>query len=145
MFPTIILRHRRENLKKCSLTGLETHPALHFLTYPTSALPDLSNYIVLKVGAPPLTLEDAPKGLFLIDATWRLAAIMGKVVPEMEARSLPPGFKTAYPRRNTDCPDPGAWLSSIEALYIAHRLLNKPHEDLLDRYHWKEDFFRLNN
>ncbi|OGN63310.1 MAG: hypothetical protein A3E80_02230 [Chlamydiae bacterium RIFCSPHIGHO2_12_FULL_49_9] len=145
MFPTIILRHRRENLKKCSLTGLETHPALHFLTYPTSALPDLSNYIVLKVGAPPLTLEDAPKGLFLIDATWRLAAIMGKVVPEMEARSLPPGFKTAYPRRNTDCPDPGAGLSSIEALYIAHRLLNKPHEDLLDRYHWKEDFFRLNN
>jgi pre-rRNA-processing protein TSR3 len=146
MLPTIILRHRRENLKKCSLTGLETHPALHFLTYPTSALPNLSNYIVLKVGAPPLTVADASKGLFLIDATWRLAGVMAKVMPEgLEERSLPLGFKTAYPRRNTDCLDPTAGLSSIEALYIAHRLLNKPHNDLLNRYHWKEQFFHLNH
>lgn len=143
---TVILRHRRENLKKCSLSGLETHPELRFYTYPTDFLPNCSSFLLLKVGAPPLTFADAEKGLFLIDGTWKLAQVMEKQLPwKLEARSLPPGFKTAYPRRQTDCPDPQAGLSSVEALYIAHRILGRSTEKLLDRYHWKELFIEIND
>lgn len=142
---TVILRHRRENLKKCSLTGLEKHPDLQFFTYPVDLLPDFSQYLLLKVGAPPLTLEDRHRGLFLIDGTWRLAQIMEKQLPwKLEARSLPGGYKTAYPRKQTECPDPESGLSSIEALFIAHHLLGRSTEKLLDRYYWKEIFLRYN-
>jgi pre-rRNA-processing protein TSR3 len=143
---TIILRHRRENLKKCSLRGLENRSDLIFYTYPVDLLPDYSSYLLLKVDAPPLTLEDQERGLFLIDGTWRLAQIMEKQLPwKLEARSLPGGFKTAYPRRQTDCPDPTAGLSSIEALYLAHTLLQRSTENLLDRYYWKERFLQIND
>jgi len=145
MNPTVILRHRRENLKKCSLRGLETNPEFSFFTYPVDTLPDLQTYLLLKVGAPPLTEKDAGRGLFLIDGTWRLAQVMEKQLPfKMEARSLPEGFRTAYPRRQTDCPDPEQGLSSVEALYIAHFILKLPTEKIFDHYHWKERFFQLN-
>ena len=145
MNPTVILRHRRENLKKCSLRGLETRPEFSFYTYPLDPLPDLSGYLLLKVGAPPLTKRDLGRGLFLIDGTWRLAQVMEKQMPlKMEERSLPGGFRTAYPRRQTDCPDPEQGLSSIEALYIAHLILELPTEGIFDHYYWKERFFQLN-
>lgn len=143
---TVILRHRRENLKKCSLTGLENHPALKFYTYPVDPLPDYSQFLLLKVGAPPLTLEDSHRGIFLIDGTWRLAQIMEKQLPwKLEGRSLPGQYRTAYPRRQTDCPDPASGLSSLEALYIAHCILGRSTENLLDRYYWKELFLQHNN
>lgn len=140
---TIILRHRRENLRKCSLRGLEGRSDLIFYTYPTDQLPDYSNYLLLKVGAPILTPEDRGRGLFLIDATWRLAQIMEKQLPwKLEGRSLPSGCKTAYPRRQTQCPDPEAGLASVEALFIAHQILGLSTENLLDHYHWKELFLQ---
>ena len=142
---TLILRHRRENLKKCSLRGLESDPQFAFYTYPKTPLPDLSNYLLLKVGAPPLTFEDRDKGLLLIDGTWALAKVMEEQLPQkMEARSLPTGFKTAYPRRQTDCPDPQSGLSSIEALYVAFTILKIPTDHLLDHYYWKNQFLLLN-
>lgn len=140
---TVILRHRRENLKKCSLTGLENHSDLAFYTYPVDALPDYSHYLLLKVGAPPLSEADRDRGLFLIDGTWRLAQVMEKQLPyKLEARSLPGGYQTAYPRRQTECPDPSSGLSSLEALYIAHLILGRSVEGLLDHYYWKNDFLR---
>lgn len=142
----LILRHRRENLKKCTLTGLETKAGLLFYTYPTDTLPDLSNCLLLKVGAPVLTREDANKSLFLIDGTWRLASVMEKQLPcPLEARSLPPGWKTAYPRRQTECPNPEEGLASLEALYAASLILGLETEGLLDRYHWKEPFLAKNS
>jgi pre-rRNA-processing protein TSR3 len=138
---TIILRHRRENLKKCSLKGLEGKKGLVFYTYPIDQLPDYSHCLLLKVGAPPLTIEDRDRDLFLIDGTWRLAQVMEKQLPwKLEARSLPGSFRTAYPRKQTDCPNPTEGLASIEALYIAHLVLGRPTEGLLDQYHWKEQF-----
>lgn len=141
----LILRHRRENLKKCTLTGLENRSGLLFYTYPTDSLPDLSNCLLLKVGAPVLTREDASKNLLLIDGTWRLASVMEKQIPyPLEARSLPPGWKTAYPRRQTECPNPEEGLASIEALYAASLILGLETDGLLDRYHWKEPFLAKN-
>jgi pre-rRNA-processing protein TSR3 len=143
--PTIILRHRRENLKKCSLTGLEKREDLLFFTYPKDPLPDLSSYILLKVGAPPLSLEDQNHGLFLIDGTWKLAETMEKNSPKAPIeRSLPDHFRTAYPRRQTQCPDPEKGLSSLEALFVAYFILGRPLSGLLDHYHWKEPFLEKN-
>jgi len=185
---TLILRHRRENLRKCSLRGLETHPDLAFYTYPTHILPDLTGYLLLEVGAPPLTEADQGYGLLLIDATWKLAEPMRKSIaysarsslvnsggpqsgsdsrndsskmgcsdgppnsPNLTARhiqpilarSLPPGFKTAYPRKQTGCPDPESGLASVEALYLAHKILNRATEGLLDHYYWEEKFLAIN-
>ena len=143
---TIILRHRRENLKKCSLRGLENRSDLTFYTYPVDPLPNYSSYLLLKVGAPPLTPEDAHRGLFLIDGTWKLAQLMEKQLPwKLEGRSLPAGYRTAYPRRQTDCPHPESGLASIEALYLAHTLLQRSTENLLDGYYWKEQFLIIND
>lgn len=110
--PTIILRHRRENLKKCSLTGLETREDMRFFTYPKESLPDVAGYILLTMNAPLLTTADAQRGLLLIDGTWKYAAQMSKAVPKnVIERSLPAQFRTAYPRRQGDCPDPKeGWL-----------------------------------
>ncbi len=139
--PTIILRHRRENLKKCSLTGLETREDMRFFTYPKESLPDVAGYILLTMNAPLLTTADAQRGLLLIDGTWKYAAQMSKAVPKnVIERSLPAQFRTAYPRRQGDCPDPERGLASVEALYIAYGILGRSTEGLLDHYYWKDTF-----
>lgn len=74
--PTIVIRHRKENLKKCSLRGLEQHKDFRFFSYPKDPLPDLNGYFLLAVGAPPLTAEDKAHGLLLLDGTWRYAEKM---------------------------------------------------------------------
>jgi pre-rRNA-processing protein TSR3 len=146
-FPTtFILRHRRENLKKCSLRGLETRGDCIFFTYPTSTLPDLSPYLLLAIDAPPLTRADSAKGLFLLDATWRYAANMLDFVEKsgpVEKRSIP-AFRTAYPRRQDDCPNPEIGLASIEALYVAYKILGRDPAGLLDHYYWKDQFLEKN-
>jgi len=145
--PTVILRHRLENLKKCSLRGLEQRKDFSFFSYPQATLPDLSGYVMLALGAPPLTRADAEHGLFLLDATWRYAGKMSQFVDRhitMEKRSIPEGFRTAYPRRQSDCPMPEAGLASIEALYVAYVVLGKDVTGLLDAYHWKEEFLAIN-
>lgn len=146
--PTVVLRHKKENLKKCSLTGLESRKDFNFFTYPKQSVPDLTGYIVLSFDGPLLTRDDAGKGLFILDGTWRYAEKMAKSVPSiesMEKRSLPTGFRTAYPRRQDDCSDVERGLSSIEAIYIAYSILGYDTTGLLDRYHWKDAFLANNN
>ena len=140
---TIILRHRKENLKKCSLRGLESRPDFLFLTYPNDPLPDLSSFVILTLDAPLLSASDRHQGLFLVDATWRYAATMCEHLPQGQRRSLP-RLKTAYPRYQTACPDPDSGLASIEALYAAYLLTGRDPSGLLDRYHWKDAFLKNN-
>lgn len=114
-----------------------------FLTYPIPSLPDLKGYCVLTLDAPPLTRDDAHLGIFLIDGTWRYAATMAKSLPSpptFTTRSLPTHFRTAYPRRQPDCPNPDRGLASVEALYLAYSILGRNTEGILDHYHWKELF-----
>lgn len=144
---TFVLRHKRENLKKCSLRGLESREDFQFFKYPFESLPDLSHYIVLSVDAPPLTRDDADKGIFLIDSTWRYAKTIESVMEKkmvIEKRSLPGDYRTAYPRKQDDCSDPERGLASIEALYIAYRLLGRDPTGLLINYHWEEEFLKKN-
>lgn len=133
-------------MKKCSLSGLEKRSDLLFFTYPCDALPpEVSSYLLLKTGAPPLSPRDASRGLLLLDGTWRLAKTMEKQLPHtLEIRSLPSHFRTAYPRRQTDCPHPEEGLASLEALFLAYLLLGYSTEGLLDHYYWKNRFLELN-
>src|SRR5262245_197737 len=126
--PTVIIRHQRENLKKCSLKGLEARADFRFFTYPAcvqheATFGNLSGYVLLDLEGKPRSKEDAGSGLILLDATWRLAQKMAKNIPELvhvPRRAIPAGFQTAYPRRQDDCPDPTKGLASIEALYISY-------------------------
>ncbi len=149
-FPlTTILRHRKENLKKCSLRGLESRGDMQFFTYPKQSLPPLTSYILLDLNGPPLSIQDAPYGLLLIDGTWSHAQTMTENLPQalsqsLILRSLPSHIKTAYPRRQTLCLDPDRGLASIEALFIAYHILGRNTEGLLDHYYWKDEFLSLN-
>lgn len=145
--PTIILRHRKENLKKCSLHGLENRKDMQFYSYPNDRLPPLLNYILLTLEAPPLSIEDRNHGLFIIDGTWRYAAVMEKQIPKENSlilRSIPNEFRTAYPRKQTGCPDSERGLASLEALFIAQVILGKETEGLLSHYYFAEEFLQKN-
>ncbi len=147
MYPTIILRHKKENLKKCSLRGLESREDIHFFSYPLQErLPDVSSYFLLSMGAPEISEKDKNKGILLLDGTWKYAEKMQKILDPLNItkRSLPKNYETAYPRKQTHCPDPKTGLASIEALYIALKLLGKDCSDLLDHYFWKEQFLSKN-
>lgn len=145
--PTLILRHRRENLKKCSLRGLENRNDCQFFTYPRDQLPDMNKYILLSLEAPLLTRADAHRGLFLLDATWRYAEKMLEQVGAQAGlvhRSIPKNIRTAYPRRQNDCIDPERGLASVEALFIAYIILGRDTTGLLDEYYWKDLFLEKN-
>lgn len=145
--PTVILRHKKENLRKCSLKGLETREDLVFYTYPKDTLPTLSSYVLLTLEAPLLTASDNQYGLFLIDGTWRHSEVMFKSLPKPSLfipRSLPKELRTAYPRRQEDCSDPERGLASVEALFAAYQLLGRDPSGLLDFYYWKNAFLEKN-
>lgn len=146
--PTIIFRHNRENLKKCSLVGLELRDDFLFYTYPKDILPEgLDNYFLLSFDGPQLTKADRDKGIFLIDGTWKYAEKMQSQLqfpPDIHLRSLPPMIQTAYPRRQEGCPLPQRGLSSLEALYVSFKILGKDTSNLLENYYWKEQFLRIN-
>lgn len=140
-FPvTIIVRHRKENLKKCSLKGLEDREDIDFYTYPYCEIPDLSHYCMLTIDAPPLQ-KGEKYGLFLIDATWRLAETMKKNLTLPTIRRSLPELQTAYPRRQEE----KRGLATLEALFAAYRILERPIDGLLDNYYWKDDFIRSNH
>ncbi len=138
---TLIIRHKKENLKKCSLRHLERDSSLIFKSYPTDQI-SFEGYLHLKVDAPTLSFADCNYRLLLIDATWRLAAKMEQVLSlPTHGRSLPRSLQTAYPRRQ----DQENGLASVEALYVAHLILGRPYEHLLNYYYWKEPFLAKNH
>lgn len=144
---TIIIRHRKENLKKCSLRGLEQDSRFLFFSYPKLTAPDLSDYVVLSVDAPELSQEDAGYGICLLDGTWRYAQKMETFLSQTQTlrkRSLPKGILTAYPRKQEDCPDPTQGLASIEALYLAYLIQGLDTKGLLNSYHFSEAFLQKN-
>ena len=67
---TVVIRHKKENFKKCSLTPLEGRSDISFLLS-TDLVYDATDHIVLAVDAP--LLSDRDHGtLLLLDATWKL-------------------------------------------------------------------------
>lgn len=145
----IIIRHRKENLKKCSLRSLESRKDMLFLTYPFTDLPSLDGFVMLVMeDAPLLSEKDQDKGILLLDSTWRYLPKMVEAVERcasVEKRCLPGHYLTAYPRDQKSCVDPGRGLASVEALYISYKLMGKDTSGLLDHYYWKDQFIQLNS
>jgi pre-rRNA-processing protein TSR3 len=142
--PTLIVRSRRENPRKCTILPLQGRADLLFIGYPISQPPLLQGYVRLAAEGKELSPEDADRGLLLLDASWRRAAQMNQAFLEVPPRSLQ-GYQTAYPRKSKQGTDPENGLASIEALFLAYHILGRPTAGLLDHYHWADEFLRLNN
>ena len=141
--PTVIVRHQRENPRKCSILPLRGRSDVVFLPFPLRHRPDLISYVRLAADGPELTAADAAMGVLLLDGSWRWAAAMTSSFEDVPPRSLQ-GYRTAYPRVSKQGTDPDNGLASIEALYLAYHILGRPTTGLLDHYHWAEEFLYLN-
>jgi pre-rRNA-processing protein TSR3 len=139
----VIVRHAHENPRKCSILPLRGRPDVIFLNYPVANRPPLEGYVRLAAEGPALSPADAAAGLLLLDGSWRWAGAMTRDFRDVPARSLT-GYRTAYPRVSKQGTDPDNGLASVEALYVAYRLLGRPTAGLLDHYRWAEEFLRLN-
>src|SRR3569623_2877255 len=111
--PTVIVVHPREKRSKCSVEPLRGRPGFEFLTFPVKLDLPRERYVRLGIGGPLLGPEDRPKGLLVLDATWRLAARMDAAYGDFEIRSLPP-WQTSYPRTSKLTEDPDRGLATIE-------------------------------
>ena len=146
----VIIRHRKENLKKCSLRGLEGREGFLFLRYPEcleGVFPSVEGCILLDVDGSELVPTDQ-EPLILLDATWKYATQMRNNIPQLaecQRRRLPDTWRTAYPRYQTGCSDPERGLASIEALYVASLITGRSTDGLLDGYYWKDQFLEKNN
>jgi pre-rRNA-processing protein TSR3 len=139
---TVIVRHPRENPRKCSILPLRGRPDLLFRTFPTGPMP-LEGYVRLAAEGPELSAADASCGLLLLDGSWRWAEAMNRAFLHVPPRSLH-GIRTAYPRVSKQGTDPDNGLATIEALVAAYRILGRPTAGLLDHYRWTDEFLRLN-
>lgn len=137
-----ILRHPDENLAKCTLEPLRRRAELEFLEASPGLQVDGTKMILLEVGAPMLSAADAGRRLLLLDGNWKhVEFLRSRVIGTPIARSLP-AIETAYPRRNRDGLDPLVGLASVEALYLALKILGHDDPALLADYHWREEFLR---
>jgi pre-rRNA-processing protein TSR3 len=136
-----ILVHYKERRSKCTLEPLRDRSDLAFVDFEPEMRVPAEGHVVLEVGAPVITEEDAGKPLMLLDATWRLLpALRRSLEGEFVTRSLPSGLTTAYPRRSKLEPDPDAGLASVEALHTALALLGHRDDTLLEAYRWRDAF-----
>jgi pre-rRNA-processing protein TSR3 len=140
---TVIVRHPKENPKKCSVLPLKGRPDVLFLGYPVARVPPLEGYVRLAAEGPELSAADRDRGILLLDGSWRWAAAMTADFAHVPPRALR-GYRTAYPRTSKLGTDPDNGLASIEALYLAYHLLGRPTDGLLDDYRWAAEFLRLN-
>ncbi len=154
MIETVVIRHPKERLSKCSLEPLRDRPEITFYKARPGFTFDATGYILLHTegeelgGKNPFSVEratdaaSAPKFL-LLDSTWRLLPqLEACVIGEPIRCRLPDGVRTAYPRVSKIADDPTGGLASVEALYLARRLLGDDDPSLLDHYHWRDAFLQ---
>lgn len=141
--PTVIVVHPKEKRSKCSVEPLRGRDGFVFWKFPHTEPESLRGYVRLGIGGPPLTKEDAARGLLLLDGTWRLAEKMETQFTDIPVRSLGP-WQTAYPRKSKLFDDPSEGLATIEALFAAYQQMGRDTDGLLDHYHWGADFVSVN-
>lgn len=141
---TTVIRHPKERISKCSLRFLHDRPEMTFLRGKPDLRFDATGFILLAVDAPPLSLADQGHPLLLLDSTWRwLPQLNACVTGEPIKRSIPGELRTAYPRVSKTFEDPAGGLASIEALYVARKLLGDEDPELLHGYHWQDEFLAI--
>ena len=141
MIQVVVIRHPKERKSKCSLAPLHKLSGITFHNARENFRFDATGYILLTLNASPLTSQDSGHPFIILDSTWHL-------IPKLETcikgdplrRSLPNNIKTAYPRISKIFEDPQGGLASIEALYVAMKIVGENNPALLNGYHWKEEF-----
>ncbi len=141
--PTVIVVHPKERRSKCSVEPLRGRNDFLFFTFPNPVEVPLAGYIRLGMGGPELTSDDANAGLLVLDGTWKLAAKMEPFYQDIPVRTLP-AIETAYPRVSKISQDPTGGLATVEAVYAALRIMQRPIKGVLDDYFWKNEFLRAN-
>lgn len=137
----VVIRHPRERISKCSLRFLHDRPGFTFFKATEDFRFDATGHIELAVDAAPLSPTDAGHPLLILDSTWRLLDdLHSHLEGETVRRSIPAGIATAYPRVSRNYPDPPGGLASIEALYVALKILGHDDPSILEDYHWKDEF-----
>jgi len=139
--PTTVIRHPKERIQKCSLRFLHDRPGITFLRARPGFTFDATGFTLLAVDGAPLSPADAGRPLLLLDSTWRwLPQLLACVRGEPVRRAIPQNVRTAYPRASKLWDDPEQGLASVEALYVARRILGDDDPTLLDGYHWRQAF-----
>lgn len=142
--PTVIVVHPKERRSKCSVEPLRGRNDFLFFRYPDPVTVPLDGYIRLGMGGDLLSESDAESGLLVLDGTWKLAARMESAFHEIPVRTLPPTI-TAYPRTSKIFDDPCGGLATVEAVYAALRIMQRPVNGILDSYHWAAEFLAANS
>lgn len=141
--PTVIVVHPKERRSKCSVEPLRPRDDFLFFTFPETVTQPLDGYVRLGLGGDLLTADDADRGLFVLDGTWKLAAKMEPTFSEIPIRTLP-SVQTAYPRVSKVFDDPTGGLATVEAVYAALKIMGRDVSGVLDSYHWKDEFLARN-
>ena len=142
--PTIIVIHPKEKRSKCTVEPLRGRAGFVFWKFPRVGPEPLEEYVRLGLGGPVLSAADAGRGLLVLDGTWRLAGAMEPAFAGVPVRTLPAGWKTAYPRKSKLFEDPLGGLATVEAIYAAYTILGRDTAGLLAAYHWAGEFVALN-
>lgn len=141
----VVIRHPRENLKKCSLRGLESRENFAFFKAKDGFLFDATGYILLQNNAPEISEKDKSLPILLLDSTWALLPkVRNKIHGKPILRGLPSSIKTAYPRVSKSGNDPQNGLATVEALFAALSLSGQRDESVLQNYIFKDTFLQLN-
>lgn len=140
----LIVRDPREAPQKCSLMPLAGLAGLEFVRYRRGLELDVGTRVLLDPEGAELGPADRGLGLLLLDSSWRhLPELRRAVRGDLRPRRLPP-LETAYPRKSKVFADPSNGLASVEALYAAVCLLDRPRPELLTHYRWAAEFLARN-
>ncbi|MFN0206433.1 MAG: ribosome biogenesis domain-containing protein [Planctomycetota bacterium] len=143
--PVLIIRDARESPRKCTIAALRGLPNITIRGWQRDTPIDISGTTFLHPGGDALTLADADRPLLIVDSSWHhLAQIMNDLTGRHVKRSIPAGFVSAYPRKSRIYQDPQSGLASVEALYIALTILGGRRDDILEPYHFRNQFLELN-
>jgi pre-rRNA-processing protein TSR3 len=147
----LVVMDSKENTKKCTVAPLSGRSDFHFEIFDRGkVVPKLDAAFLLHIDGVPL--QDLPKvnnqeaTLAVIDSHWKACEkIIRFITPPLPSLvKIPPDFVTAYPRSSKIFADPDGGLATIEAVFIAATFLGTWDETLLDHFHWKKEFLRLN-
>jgi pre-rRNA-processing protein TSR3 len=143
---------KTERPNKCSILPLDGRADFRLTrVVANEALPAFSGDCLLHPDGVPfdrMTEEArrAVKTLSFIDCNWlRLPGLVTRIAKPLPTLvAIPPGFVTAYPRRNKQNLDPEAGLATIEAVFIAAAYCGVWDETLLAKFHWAKEFLAAN-
>lgn len=145
MVNILIIRDARESVKKCSVAPLKGSRDITIRGWHRDHPIEVGGHTLLHPEGEPLTAADACRPLLVVDSSWHhLAQVSRDLTGIVMKRSIPPGFATAYPRKSRVFDDPETGLASVEALFVALVILGEWREELLNHYHFKDAFLRLN-